>query len=333
MQIILQGRRYFIYILICCIITFTAVAQEDSITHADVTRIINYLASDSLKGRGNYTPELHKAAYFIADEFAKDSLLVLPGMSSYFQPFSKYPLSKKDLKKDSSGKFNPAKILLNVVGVIEGRSRGDEAIIFSAHYDHLGGSGDAIFNGANDNASGTTALLSLARYYSMRKDNERTLIFCAFAGEELGLFGSAAFLPLIKPKKITAVINIEMIGRSRYPNSFFITGSQYSDLSMIMKKSLGNQNIRISDEPDPAMNLFLRSDNFTFAQKGIPAHSIIASDDSDDCYHKTCDDVSRIDIASLTDIIRVIPQAVRTIVKGSATPKRIKYYFGNNLYR
>ena len=142
-----------------------------------------------------------------------------------------------------------------MIGVLEGRSKPGEAIIFSAHYDHVGIQKGAIHNGANDNASGTTALLLLADYFAKRNDNERTLIFCAFAGEELGLFGSSAFVPHINTDSVIAVINIEMIGVSSVGrNAFFITGAEHSNMGMNYCKKQLKGKARIRREPDVASN-------------------------------------------------------------------------------
>lgn len=310
---------------------------NDTISETAIARIISFLASDSLKGRANYTPELQKAAEFIAGEFEKDSLqsYYTEGARSYFQSFTNLNLSDKESQPDSNGKFNPKKILMNVIGVLEGRSLPDEVIIFSAHYDHIGmkggGKGDKIFNGANDDASGVAALLSLAHYYSFRKDNERTLVFCAFAAEELGLVGSGVFANKTN-LDIKAVINIEMIGRHNITskNSFFLTGSKYSNLFSIFKKNLIGYNAKIVDEKSKSPNLFMRSDNYPFALKGIAAHTIMCSDDTDPCYHQTCDDFKSIDIKNMTEIIRAIPVAMRTIVSGTDTPSKIKGDVGRN---
>lgn len=306
---------------------FVKAQNADTISYPEVKRIIDFLASDELKGRGNYTKELHTAADFIAAEFSKDSLLPFPGLNSYFQPFT----TKKDVvpEADSNGVYDPSNTLLNVVGVIPGRSLAHEAIIFSAHYDHVGmesGHGDNIFNGANDDASGVTALLALAHYYSKRKDNERTLIFCAFAGEELGLFGSKYFVEKIKPEDIVAVINIEMIGMHNVSgkNGFFLTGAQYSDLDKIIKENLKGTRTRLVNEANLDKRLFWRSDNYPFAAKGIPAHTIMCSDDDDPCYHSPCDAANRINIDNMTKVIKAIPVAIRSVVNGSQTPKRIK---------
>jgi hypothetical protein len=124
----------------------------------------------------------------------------------------------------------------NVAGVLPGKSKPEEIILFSAHYDHegvfiRGKKKDSIMNGANDNASGIAALLQLASYFAQRNNNERTLMFCAFSGEELGLLGSKYFVLQMDTKKIIAGINIEMIGIPQYGNkNVFITGYDQSTL-------------------------------------------------------------------------------------------------------
>ena len=221
--------------------------------------------------------------------------------------------------------------LYNVIGVLPGKSKPGEFIIFSAHYDHveygLDGETD-IFNGANDNASGTTAVLALADYFSMRGDNERSIIFCLFAGEELGLLGSKAFVPFVDPEKIVAMINIEMIGRTNIigRNAFFVTGPYRSDLYRIMRNSLksGGSKVRVSGLNSDPRNLFERSDNYPFAQMGVPAHSVMCSDDMEDCYHRPCDDVKRIHLENMTRVIKALALACGTIISGIETPKRIR---------
>ena len=220
-------------------------------------------------------------------------------------------------------------VLYNVVGVLPGRSKPNEAIIFCAHYDHIdadpSGTKIGIFNGANDNASGTTAVLELARYFSLRNDNERTIIFCLFAGEELGLLGSESFEKQVSPENVKAVINIEMIGRTNVAGKerFFITGSKLSDLERIIKRNLEGDRVEIvSRKADPA-NLFQRSDNYPFYQKGMVAHSIMCSDDNDPCYHQNCDTVERIDFTNMTDIIKAIAKACRTLISGEDTPRQL----------
>jgi Zn-dependent M28 family amino/carboxypeptidase len=220
-------------------------------------------------------------------------------------------------------------VLYNVVGILPGRSRTTEAIIFSAHYDHIdsdaSGNRAGIFNGANDNASGTTAVLELARYFSMRNDNERTVIFCLFAGEELGLLGSEKFATLVGPENVKAVINIEMIGstNSTGKERFFVTGSRFSDFEMIISKNLKGEKVQCASRKNDPANLFQRSDNYPFYQKGIIAHSIMCSDDNDPCYHQTCDTSERIDFANMTSIIKAIAKACQTLISGEDTPRQL----------
>ena len=237
------------------------------------------------------------------------------------------PRKPVDIKLSANKKFS-SRVLYNVVGILPGKSKPEEVIIFSAHYDHIdsdpeGQKRGSIFNGANDNASGTTAVLELARYFSLRNDNVRTIIFCLFAGEELGLFGSQAFIQNINAENVKAVINIEMIGVSQFgKNRFFITGEKYSDLERIMKKNLEGEKIKIMPEGSDPTRLFQRSDNYTFFKKGIPAHSIMCSNDSDPCYHQPCDDAHLIDFENMTGIIKAIAKSCRTLISGEDTPKK-----------
>jgi len=132
--------------------------------------------------------------------------------------------------------------LKNVVGVIPGKSKKDEYVVFGGHYDHLGigkpdANGDSIYNGANDDAAGTTAVMMLAKYFSALKNNERTLIFVAFTAEEIGGYGSRYFSKQLNPDKVMAMFNIEMIGtESKWgTNSAYITGYEKSDMGKILQ--------------------------------------------------------------------------------------------------
>jgi Peptidase family M28 len=410
-----------ISVVIFCLFTVRLFSQQlDTITEKNVKETLTFLASDELKGRGNYTKELLVAATFIGKKFREYGLFPFPGFKYYYQPFapqagekifikdelkwnrksltsnsyinlkSSLISTKKSLKdyhlikagvkppdsilvhhwEDTTNaliwirrNIQPedtlltsniilptgipdknilivaapdeplemelipdenfaSNVLYNVVGILPGISKENEAIIFSAHYDHIG-SGSEIYNGANDDASGTTAVLELARYFSMKNDNQRTIIFCLFAGEELGLLGSQAFVANINPQNIKTDINIEMIGINDRAgkNGFFITGSEHSSLKRILQKNLKGEKVQIASQwSDPKM-LFQRSDNYTFYQKGIPAHSIMCSDDTDPCYHKACDDCKRIDFTNMTRIIKAIAKSCRTLISAEDTPR------------
>jgi Zn-dependent M28 family amino/carboxypeptidase len=222
--------------------------------------------------------------------------------------------------------------LTNLVGIIPGKSKPGEYVIFSAHYDHLGigkpdAKGDSIYNGANDDASGTTAVITLAKYFSELHKNERTLIFVAFTAEEIGEFGSAYFSKMVDPGKVVAMFNIEMIGtESKWGrNSAYITGFDKSDMGMILQRNLSNSQFRFYPDPYPEQGLFLRSDNASLAKKGIPAHTISTSKmDSEKYYHTQGDGIETLDLNNMTEIIRAIGLSAGTIISGQDTPQHIK---------
>jgi hypothetical protein len=220
-----------------------------------------------------------------------------------------------------------ASVLHNVIAVLPGKSMRQEAVIFSAHYDHIGTDvrtgRQGLFNGANDNASGVTAVLQLAKYYAMRGPQERTLIFICFAGEELGLLGSKLLSQKTDPAGIAAMINVEMIAQHGAvgKRAFFFTGPGKSTLPEIMARNLLGTGVKIYPDRGRGNMLFERSDNFPFFERGIPAHSIMCSDDSDPCYHLPCDDVKGVDIVNMNLVIRAISTSVESIVQGRDRPQ------------
>jgi Zn-dependent M28 family amino/carboxypeptidase len=167
--------------------------------------------------------------------------------------------------------------MANVVGVIPGKSKKDEYVIFSGHYDHLGigkvnADGDSIFNGANDDAAGTTAVIMLAKYFNTLKNNERTIVFAAFTAEEIGGFGSQYFSKQYEPDKVMAMFNIEMIGtESKWgKKSAYITGYDITDMGKILEQNLTGTGFTFYPDPYPEQQLFYRSDNATLARLGVP---------------------------------------------------------------
>lgn len=219
--------------------------------------------------------------------------------------------------------------LINVAGMIEGK-RKDEIVLFAGHYDHLGivspVNGDSIANGANDNASGTTAVIELARYFAHQPKPERTLMFVGFTAEEMGGYGSKYFSRQLDPDNIVAMFNIEMIGKPATdgPNSAWITGFDRSSFGKLLQKSSKGTNYTFYPDPYPQQNLFYRSDNATLARLGVPAHSISTTPiDVDPDYHQVTDEFSTINIPHLTNTIKAIARAAEGIVSGKDTPTRI----------
>ncbi len=220
--------------------------------------------------------------------------------------------------------------LFNIAGMIPGKSKKEEYVVFSGHYDHLGiikaVGQDSIANGADDDASGTTAVIELAKYYKKLNNNERTLIFVAFTAEEIGEFGSAYFATQIDPVKTVAMFNIEMIGKaSKFgENTAFITGFERSDFGTILQKNLDGTSFKFYPDPYPEQNLFYRSDNASLAKVGVPAHTISTDQiDSDKLYHSVKDEFGSLDVNNITATIRAIALSSRSIVAGKDTPKRI----------
>jgi Zn-dependent M28 family amino/carboxypeptidase len=222
------------------------------------------------------------------------------------------------------------KPLFNVAGMIPGKSKPNEFVVFGGHYDHLGiikpMEGDSIANGADDDASGTTAVISLAKYYKKLNNNERTLIFVAFTAEEIGGYGSQYFSKQLDPDKVVAMFNIEMIGKaSKFgENSAFITGYERSDFGKILQSNLEGTAFKFYPDPYPEQNLFYRSDNATLAALGVPAHTISTDQiDTDKLYHSVKDEFSSMDVNNIVATIRAIALSSRSIVSGKETPARI----------
>lgn len=221
--------------------------------------------------------------------------------------------------------------LANVVGILPGKSKKDEYVIFSGHYDHLGvgqpdEKKDSIFNGANDDASGSTAVMILANYFSKLHNNERTLVFATFTAEEVGGFGSQYFSRQFDPAKVMAMFNIEMIGtESKWgTNSAFITGYEKTDMGKILEKNLSGSKFTFYPDPYPEQSLFYRSDNATLARQGVPAHTISTAKMSEEkYYHTQGDEIGTLDMKNMAEIIKSIAISARSIIAGTDTPSRV----------
>ena len=266
-----------------------------------------------------YQPFFSRASRTFPDDQSSNKIFALTSKSQQ-STFSAYVTKEYDFLE-----------LANVVGKIEG-NRKDEYVVFSAHYDHIGvrqpnaANADSIANGANDNASGTTAVIELAKYFKSIGKPERTLLFVAFTAEESGGYGSQYFSKQLEPDQIMAMFNIEMIGKPAVegPNTAWITGFEKSSFGELLQKSAEGTIYEFYPDPYPNQNLFYRSDNATLARLGVPAHTISTTPiDVDPDYHQVSDEFETINIAHLTNTIRAISQAAVGIVSGQDTPTRV----------
>lgn len=300
------------------ILLFSNNVFSQKISQKTVKKHLYTLASDEMEGRKSGTPGIEKAAQYIEKEFERIGLTTFNGSKDYRQRFSK---SIKGQELD----------LFNVIGVLEGKSRKDEYIVVSAHYDHLGISkiiveGDSIFNGANDDASGVAAVLALADYFKKKDISERSILFIAFTAEEMGLIGSNYFGTTVVSSKIIAGINIEMIGKesSFGPKTAWLSGFERSDFGKIIQENLKGSEYKIYPDPYPKFNLFFRSDNASLAKLGVPAHTFSTTQiDIDKDYHQLSDEAEGLDVKTITETIKAIAIGTESIINGNDTPTRV----------
>lgn len=217
----------------------------------------------------------------------------------------------------------------NVIGVLRGTDPelASEAVLFSAHLDHLGvreGVGDGIFNGADDDATGVTAVLSLADAFAALPKPKRSLIFMTFWGEELGLLGSKEFAktPSWPLEKIVANINIEMIGRPEpgATNKVWVTGWTESDLGKVVAKGAQQVGVEVFEHPKFSAMLYRQSDNWSFVEKGMVAHSFSAGSLHAD-YHQPDDEWDRLEIPHMTRVIQGLFAGSVSIAEGEKITK------------
>ena len=301
-------------LLVIVFVILSSCNNDSIINNRIISKHLSTLSDDKMEGRRAGTNGIEKAAKYIEFEFERIGLTKYDTLNSYRQNFNFYDM-----------------LFYNVIGVLKGKSLPNEYVIISAHYDHLGINqkmeGDNIYNGANDNASGTTAMLALAEYFKKLDNNERSIVFVAFTAEEMGLVGSRYFGKHINPNDIVAGINIEMIGKeSPYgKNTAWITGFDRSDFGEIIQKNLSNTNYEVFPDPYIKEKLFFRSDNAALAKLGIPAHTFSTTPmEKDSHYHKVSDEYKTLDIFTIKETTKLISKGILSIIQGKDTPKRIE---------
>ena len=230
----------------------------------------------------------------------------------------------------------PAKVLVdanppNVVAILRGRDPrlSDTYVVFSAHMDHVGvgtadATGDTIYNGADDDASGTSALVEVAEAFaSMSVRPRRSLVFLAVSGEEKGLLGSRWFTehPTIPLDRVVANVNIDMIARNT-PDSIVVIGMDYSTLGALVQGVASEHSeigLSVMPDPWPQERFFFRSDHFNFARKEIPALFFFAGVHED--YHRPSDEVEKIDADKASRVARLVFYTARAIAEATEPPR------------
>jgi hypothetical protein len=291
----------------------------------EVRADMNFLADDELHGRGSATRDEHLAALFAASQF--QSLGLEPGGDSgtYLQK-ARLPDSLPPRLKQRLSKFEdvPRKETWNAIGILRGSSRPDEVILLTAHLDHLGVAanvqGDAIYNGADDDASGTTAVLSLAHLLATAPHPRRTLVFALFGSEEIGGFGNRAFLahPPVPLSDIITNLEFEMIGRpdpAVPAGTLWLTGFDRSNLG----PELARHGAHLVNDPHPKEQFFQRSDNYALARQGIIAHTVSSFGLHHD-YHEPSDEVRTIDFTHMTGAIESMIAPIQWLANSDFKP-------------
>lgn len=311
--------RLYLLTFACVFIQMCYAQVHENVKPQEVFAVVDFLSSDVLMGRETATQGELIAAQYI------QSKLIEAGIKPYFKTY----LDSFDSK---------SKIGVNVVGFIEGNDPvlKNEIVILGAHYDHVGFghkvANDSIANGANDNASGTAAVLTIANRIAKSKVNKRSVIVALFSGEEKGLVGSKALAKKLKEQKINlyTLLNFEMLGVPFIDRDYevFLTGYELSNLG---DKLNAYTNSTLFGRSDVATkyNLFRRSDNYSFyTQFKVPCHTISSCDLTNfDFYHHVDDEIDKFDSAFMAEIInKLIPGIIKIC---NTYSKEIKMYETN----
>jgi Peptidase family M28 len=308
-------------------------APGDGLTRAQrLEALLDTLADDSMMGRRVGTEGIHAAASFLASELARAGVDPA-GDDGYLQHVPVARTSRRGrpgfVIPSASVDFDtlPAADVLhdeaNVVGVIPGSDEAlsREVVVIGAHYDHLGVGppvdGDSIYNGADDDGSGTVAVLDIARDLVRGPRPRRTVVVLLSTGEEVGMLGTRWYLehPVEPLERTVADFQIEMIGRpdslAGGPGRAWLTGYERTT----MGDQLSGAGSPIVPDPRPDQRFFFRSDNAPFALAGIPAHTLSSFNLHTD-YHRPSDEVGRVDFRHLAAVVDAAVQAVRFLADG-----------------
>jgi len=303
--------------LLVFIITLTSFAQKKAVNNDNPTKFMNTItaeklktkltivASDEMEGRDTGSKGQKKAGNYLIEQYKKSGIPFPKGASSYYQSVpASFMNARYGTLPDSE----------NIWAYIEGSEKPNEVLVISAHYDHVGIKGGEVYNGADDDGSGTVAVLQIAEAFQKAKkeghDPKRSILFLHVTGEEHGLHGSRFYSehPLFPIANTVADINIDMIGRRDFdhPNTnnyVYVIGADRlsSDLHNITvaqndKYTKLDLDFKFNDPKDPN-HFYERSDHYNFAKFGIPAVFLFNGVHAD--YHQKSDEVDKIEFDAL----------------------------------
>ena len=294
-------------------------SQKSSITNADPIKYMNTItagelkthlyivAADSMEGRDTGSKGQKKAGAYLISQYIKNNIPFPKGATDYYQRIPAAYLNKKYGEKLGDSE--------NIWAYIEGSEKPDEVLVISAHYDHVGIKNGDVYNGADDDGSGTVALLEIAQAFEIAKKEghgpKRSILFLHMTGEEHGLHGSRFYSenPLFPLANTITDINIDMIGRrdGAHPNTnnyvYLIGADRLStDLNNIClvanaKYTHLDLDYKFNNPKDPN-HFYERSDHYNFAKNGIPAVFLFNGTHAD--YHQKTDKVEKIEFDALT---------------------------------
>lgn len=302
------------------------VAQEYSktITSGDLKKHVYTLADDKMQGRDTGEPGQKMAAEYIKVFYMENQIPSPLGQEDYFQEIP------------SSFLRGRAKATENVLAFIEGSENPEEILVVSAHYDHVGMKGDQIYNGADDDASGTSAVMEIAQAFRLAKLNghgpKRSILFIHMTAEEKGLFGSKWYVshPVFPLSNTIANLNIDMVGRvdaahNSNPNYIYLIGSDklsddLHDLSEKANKDYVNLELDYTYNADDDPNRFYyRSDHYNFAVNNIPV--IFYFNGVHEDYHEPTDTADKIDYDLLEKRTKLVFFTAWDLANGEKRPE------------
>lgn len=283
---------------------------------------VSFLASDLLEGRDTPSRGLDIAAEYIASAFRRMGLEPVTGDSFY----QAVPVRGSDPAGPTAN---------NVIGVLRGSDPvlQDTYVILSSHYDHIGiapAGGDRIFNGANDDASGTASVLEIANALaSLHPRPKRSVLVILFCGEEKGLLGSRFYAshPLVPLEDTVAQINMEQMGRTDSPEGphlkmMNVTGFDYSTIAALLADSARRVQISVVKDAQASDSYFRRSDNGPLAEAGIPAHTVSVTYEFPD-YHAVGDEWRKLDYDNMAHVDQAVGIAMLRLADSVTPPKWI----------